>query len=126
MVDPLHKLSHRLLHLHQWRIYFADDYRDSTSYGYGKKNPIVMRAKIKSNAKTITESQLRQDFSRAQARGDKLANACAKADSSSARNLYALAKGYDCVVSSVGYRMVLNRRCLQISDKTKPATGTRW
>lgn len=107
-------------------IYFADGYRDSILYGSGQKNPIVMRAKIKSNAKTITESQLISDFSKAQARGDKLANACAKADSNSARNLYALAKGYDCVVSSVGYHMVLNRRCLTLSDKTKPATGSRW
>ena len=106
-------------------IYFASDYRDSALYGMGQRNPIITRAKITSN-KVITENKLNSDFNSAVRRGDKLATACNSADYSSARNLYALAKGYDVVSASNGYHMVLNRRALTMSDKVKPATGYSW
>lgn len=106
-------------------IYFASDYHDSILYGSGRKNPIVTRAKITSN-KTISDRKLSSDFGNALNRGDKLATACNKADYSSARNLYALAKGYDVVVASNGYHIVLNRRALTMSDKVKPAKGYSW
>lgn len=83
-----------------------------------------MRAKVTSN-KVIKESKLSRDYSAALARGDKLAKACNRADYDSARNLYALAKGYD-VVDDGSYIMVLNRRAITMSSHTKPATGTRW
>lgn len=111
---------------HGKAIYFADDYGESIAYGWGQKNPIVTRAKITSN-KVISESKLRSDYSSALNRGDKLATACSRADYSSARNLYALAKGYDIVQDSgTGYNMVLNRRALTMSDTVKPAKGNKW
>lgn len=112
--------------VHGKAIYFADNYIDSINYGWGQKNPIVTRAKITSN-KVISENKLRSDYNSAVNRGDKLAVACSKADGASARNLYALAKGYDVVQdNSTGYNMILNRRALTMSDTVKPAKGNSW
>lgn len=83
-----------------------------------------MRAKVTSN-KVITESKLDRDYRTALSRGDKLAKSCNRADYDSARNLYALAKGFD-VVDDGSYVMVLNRRAITMSSHTQPATGTRW
>ena len=108
---------------HGKAIYFANDYNDSSYYGNSNKNPHTIRAKV--TGKTISESQLKTDYSNALARGDKLANACAKGGD---RNLYALAKGYDVVTAANGYRMVLNRRGITVSSTVKPTKigGTSW
>ena len=112
---------------HGKAIYFADNYSDSAGYGYGKKNPVTVRGKI--TGKTITESQLTNDYRKALARGDKLAKACSNAgDSQEARNLYGLCKGYDVMSSSYGYQMVLNRRGITMSDTIKKTNvnGSKW
>ena len=99
-------------------IYFASSVPSSASYAQGaQKHPTMMRAKI-TGGKAISATQASRDYSSALARGDKLARACSRADSSSRVNLYALAKGYDIVTTS-NYHMVLNRRCLSVSDKYK-------
>ena len=108
-------------------IYFATSYTGSCMYGYSSQNPKVMRAKV-TGGKTTTVNQASRDFSNALARGDKLARACARAESASQVSLYALAKGYsvlDCQ-SSHGYHIVLNRGALTVSQRTKSPTGSRW
>lgn len=108
-------------------IYFATDYTGSVSYGNPSAKPSTMRAKI-TGGKTITERKLDSDFSSALSKNDKLATACNKSSYADARNLYALAKGYDVIDTKNygGYHVVLNRRCLTTSSKIKAnANGTR-
>ena len=96
-------------------IYFASSVRSSS--GYAGRGATMMRAKI-TGGNAVSHSTINNMYRNARARGDKLALACSKADSSSAVNLYALAKGYD-VITSSDYHMVLNRRCLTVSSQTK-------
>lgn len=103
-------------------IYFASSVGSSSGYAQVGKNPTMMRAKI-TGGKSISDTQATRDYQSALARGDKLARACSRADGSSARNLYTLAKGYD-VITTGDYHMVLNRRCLTVSSKLK--TGVSW
>lgn len=112
---------------HGKAIYFADSLRSSASYR-GSSASLTMRAKV-TGGKGIDENKLYSAYNNAYANGDKLARACAKADSSSARNLYALAKGYTHVTDSyTGYNMILNRSCLTISDTYKKTNtlGGKW
>lgn len=102
-------------------IYFANNYYDSALYmqGNASKN-LIMRAKFKDNAKVITAGQLTKQMSKDYNSGSKLAKVVmSKADGNSENGLYALAKGYDAIVNSNGYIVVLNRRCLAISKTTK-------
>ena len=96
-------------------IYFASSVKSSADYASGKNNT-MMRAKL-TGGKSISYYSAQSMYSSALSRGDKLAKACSQADYKSSANLYALAKGYDIVTSS-DYCMVLNRRCLTVSDKT--------
>lgn len=109
---------------HGKAIYFGSDFGTARAYA-GGKNPIVMRAKITSG-KTIMESKARADYQSALSRGDKLALACSNAEYTSRVNLYALAKGYSAVQDSGGYTMVLNRKCLTVSDQTRSANRRSW
>ena len=104
-------------------IYFASSV--SSSDGYSGRGATMMRAKI-TGGKAISYSSAASMYRTAYSRGDKLARACGRADSSSAMNLYALAKGFDIITTS-DYHMVLNRRCLTVSSKTKSGVtyGTR-
>lgn len=108
--------------VHGKAIYFGDSFGTARSYASGGRNPIVMRAKITSG-KVISESRLHTDYRSALSRGDKLALACSNAGSTSAANLYALAKGYSAIKDNGGYTMVLNRGCLTVSDQTRKAAG---
>lgn len=106
-------------------IYFASSPHSSAVYGNTGQHPSMIRAKI-TGGKAISDGQAHRIYSQALARGDKLARACSKADGNSRVNLYALAKGYDIITSS-DYHMVLNRRCITMSDriKTGVTSGTR-
>lgn len=114
---------------HGKAIYFASSYNDSSYYGNSRQNPVTMRAKI-TGGKSIQESSLDSMYRNAIARGDKLALACSNAGGGSARNLYGLAKGYDVITPNRGsnYYMVLNRRCLTVSDTIKKTNigGMSW
>lgn len=101
-------------------IYFASSV--SSSAGYAGRNATMMRAKV-TGGKSISHSAAVSSYRSAYARGDKLARSCAKAGGNSAVNLYALARGYDIITTS-DYHMVLNRRCLTVSNKTK--TGIKY
>ena len=115
--------------VHGKAIYFADSLRGSTAYGTGRRSDRTMRAKI-TGGNGITESRLQNSYQRALRRGDKLAVACSKAGHGSARNLYGLAKGYTHITDDgwSGYAMVLNRKCLTVSDAFKETNklGSRW
>lgn len=102
-------------------IYFASSVPSSA--GYAGRNATMMRAKI-TGGKAISHSAITQMYRTAYNRGDKLAQACGRADHSSAVNLYALSKGYDIITTS-DYHMVLNRRCLSVSSKTKTGVSYR-
>lgn len=102
-------------------IYFASSVPSSAVYS--GRNGTMMRAKV-TGGKAVSHSAITRAYSSALARGDKLARACSKADSSSRVNLYAIAKGYDIITTS-DYHMVLNRRCLSVSDKTKKNITSR-
>ena len=88
-----------------------------------------MRAKITSG-KSIDESTNNSNYRTALARGDKLAKACSRADSSSQASLYALAKGYSVITDNryTGYCMVLNRSALTVSSSYKDTStlGRTW
>lgn len=100
---------------HGKAIYFASSPGSSSVYsGHGAT---MMRAKI-TGGKQITESAASAAYHSALSRGDKLARACSQADRKSAVGLYSLARGYD-VITTSDYCMVLNRRCLTVSNKTK-------
>ena len=114
--------------VHGKAIYFGDDFSTARSYAgtTAAKNPLVMRAKITSG-KIISESQLNNMYRSAIRNGDKLARACSNAGSDSAKGLYALAKGYSGYTDNSGYYMILNRKCLTMSDTTKSTIGrSRW
>lgn len=107
---------------HGKAIYFASDLTDSTLYGNSGKNPMTMRAKI-TGGKSISETALDNQYSKALRNNDPVAKACSKAGHGSDRNLFALAKGYDVITPSSNwnsYYMVLNRRCLSVSKTVKP------
>lgn len=102
-------------------IYFASSVGSSS--GYAGKNAAMIRAKI-TGGNAISQGRASSMYSQALARGDKLARACSHADGASRVNLYALAKGYDILTTS-DYHMVLNRRCLTVSDKIKKGVTYR-
>ncbi len=104
-------------------IYFASSVRSSSGYaGSASQHPAMIRAKI-TGGNSISDGSLDSMWSKALNRRDPLAMACSRAGHSSARNLYALAKGYD-VITTSDYHMVLNRRCLTVSSKIK--SGITW
>lgn len=102
-------------------IYFASSVRSSSSYAQDSKHPVMIRAKL-TGGKSIQDGSITRQYNTALRNGDPLAKACSRAGSDSARNLYALAKGYDIITTS-DYHMVLNRRCLTVSSTVKPK---RW
>ena len=103
-------------------IYFASSVSSSSGYSNGKNGSAMIRAKI-TGGNAISDRALSNMWNTALHNNDPVAKACAKADSSSARNLFALAKGYDIVTTS-DYHMVLNRRCLSVSSRIK--TGVTY
>lgn len=108
-------------------IYFADNLNYSTSYANGRGS-LTMRAKI-TGGKSVDYYKIHNMFSSDLSKGDKLAQACNKADGSSRVNLYALAKGYTNIYDrSSGYNMILNRSCLTVSStyKNSSSLGSRW
>lgn len=114
--------------VHGRGIYFADSYRSSGIYGdtIGNINKTaVIRAKLNSNARTIAESLADSGVSTEIRSGSKLGNVISKMDMHSQKSLWALAKGYNVIVASNGYHIVLNRTALTASKTIKPK-GSSW
>lgn len=106
-------------------IYFASSV--SSSANYAGRNPAMIRAKV-TGGKAIDYNSAYGQYSRAKARGDKLALACSRAGGTDAMNLFALSKGYDIITTS-DYHMVLNRRCLTVSSKVNSGSNysySKW
>lgn len=114
-------------------LYFADNYGDSKVYGNTTgniKSTAMIRAKLNSNAKTISYNSARNGLSREISSGSKLGKSLAKInrrDSDSAVSIYALSKGYNVITSGHSYFNILNRNAVTMS-KTIKATSSkgRW
>ena len=112
-------------------IYFADSYYGSTGV-YGNTNgdvkkTAVMRAKLNNNAKVIGYSQASRGVSKEISSGTKLGKVLRKCDSDSRESIYAMAKGYNVILSDpgVGYITILNRNAMTMSKDIKPK-GNSW
>lgn len=96
-------------------IYFATDFGGSAAYGvgYGKKNSLVMRAKINPNANIPNERTL---FSGNE--WDSFQKSCTT-NRRDARALFALSKGADGWHAGGYYDMIINRGALTMSTANK-------
>lgn len=113
--------------VHGRGIYFADRYGASASYGRTSgdvKKTAVIRAKLNSNAKVISESTLLRQMRAEISSGSKLGKTLNKINSDDAQSIYALAKGYN-VVDAGSYKVILNRGALTMSSDIK-AMGSSW
>ena len=104
---------------HGRALYFATDFKDSALYGSGEKNPVIMRAKINSNARMADEHQLYVHM-----RNDnKFDNNIFTSSHADKTALYALYSGYDGWYSNYGYEMIINRGVITTSSKNKQIYG---
>lgn len=109
-------------------VYFADDYRDSVSYGHRSgniKQTAVIRTKLSPTARTIGAWTADSNAQKEIASGSKLGKALSKMQVKDQSAVWALAKGYDAMVAPNGYHVVINRSALIASKDIKPA-GSRW
>lgn len=110
-------------------IYFASTYGSSSGYGKTRgdiKTTAVMRAKLNSNAKIITDSKAQAGVRQEISKGTKLGKALAKCDSYSQRSIYAMAKGFNVISDGCNdYYVILNRNAITMS-KTIKAKGNKW
>lgn len=114
--------------VHGRGIYFADSYHGSTVYGNrsGSINQTaVVRAKLSSTARTISENSAQSGLSREISSGSKLGKALSKIGYQDQTAVYALAKGYDAIVARNGYHVIINRSAL-IASKDIKAMGYSW
>lgn len=104
-------------------IYFADNKSSSAMYGNTRGNVIktaIVRAKVNSNAKTISHSSASAGARAEMKSGSKLGRALRKCDSDSAVSIYAMSKGYNVITSGHGYYNVLNRNAITMSKSINP------
>lgn len=101
-------------------IYFADDAYESALYTDGKTG-MMMRAKIKPNAKIGGHADLEKEVYAERNSGSKLGNELKKLPVADAVAIYAMGKGYDILLGKGGYHAVLNREILAVSSTTKSA-----
>ena len=109
-------------------IYFADDYRDSVSYGNRSgniKQTAVIRTKLSPTAKTIDVWKADSAAMNEISSGSKLGKALSKLQVKDQSAVWALAKGYDAMVAKNGYHVIINRSALIASKDIKP-TGSKW
>lgn len=114
--------------VHGRGIYFADSYASSGVYGNTRgdiKKTAVIRAKLNSNARTIAEHMADSGVAAEIRSGSKLGRTISKMDMYSQKSLWAMARGYNVIVASNGYHIVLNRTALTASDAIKPK-GYTW
>lgn len=102
---------------HGRALYFATDFTDSTAYGQGEQNAMVMRAKINPTAKIVSETNL---YNQMRSKGFN------PKTSSSYDNvaLYAVSQGIDGWYSST-YTMMVNRGALTASSQNKTIRSGR-
>lgn len=102
---------------HGRALYFATNFYDSASYGYGERNAQIIRGKLKSTANIRGESSLRNQIV-----SDTLWQSKRVASSYSSRAdnmaLYAIAHGIDGWYSG-SYTMMVNRGAITFSSQNK-------
>lgn len=104
---------------HGRAIYFATDFTGSTVYGLGQKNPMVMRAKINSNANIRSEASLRRQMNGDSTyQSSRLNRTLTRKYSEDDMSLYALSHGIDGWYSGT-YTMMVNRGALTASSQNK-------
>lgn len=107
-------------------LYFAHTYTGSTAYAGSPGKSLVMRAKITSG-KGINAYTASSNAASEIARGTKLGKVLAKCDSTSRSAIWARANGYSYMDDGYNdYYVVIDRRCLTMSSKTKQPTGRTW
>lgn len=114
--------------VHGRGIYFADSYRGSTTYGRtsgNMKQTAVVRVKLSPTAKTISTHAAATGVSAEIASGSKLGRALSRIGSTDRTAVWSLAKGYDAMVASNGYHVVINRSAL-VASKSIKAMGNNW
>ena len=114
--------------VHGRGIYFADSYRGSIAYGNrsGSINQTaVVRVKLSPSAKTVSESRADNGVMQEIRSGSKLGKAISKMGHTDRTAIWALAKGYDAIVASNGYHVVINRSAL-VASKDIKAVGHSW
>ena len=114
--------------VHGRGIYFADSYHGSTPYGNRRGNinqTAVVRVKLNPSAKTVSERSADNGVMREINSGSKLGKAISKVGHNDRTAIWALAKGYDAIVASNGYHVVVNRSAL-VASKTINPMGNSW
>lgn len=114
--------------VHGRGIYFADNYHGSTSYGRSRNNlnqTAVVRVKLSPKAKTISTTAAARGVTKEINSGSKLGKALSKIGYQDQTAVYSLAKGYDAMVASNGYHVIINRSAL-IASKDIKAMGYSW
>ena len=99
-------------------IYFADNKSDSTMYGNTRgnvKKTAQIRCKLNSNANVITHSKAVQGVNAEISKGTKLGKVLKNCDRDSQSSIYAMAKGYNVIISGHGYYNILNRNAVTMS-----------
>lgn len=109
-------------------VYFADSYHGSTSVYGTTRNDIsktaVIRAKLSPTAKTIDSRVAQQMTVKEIKSGSKLGKAISTLGIRDQTSVWALAKGYDAMVASNGYHVILNRSALIASNSIRPWNNT--
>lgn len=114
--------------VHGRGIYFGDSYSSSAVYGKIRgdvSRTAVVRAKLSPNAKIVSTNSAAQGVAREISGGTKLGRALSKIDYTDRTAIWSLAKGYDVMVASNGYHVVINRSALIMSNTYK-AKGNNW
>lgn len=114
--------------VHGRGIYFADSYRGSVVYGNTRGNlaqTAVVRVKLSPTAKTVSTSRASAGVTAEINSGSKLGKALSKIGSQDRTAVWSLAKGYDAMVASNGYHVIINRSALVASRDVK-AMGMSW
>jgi hypothetical protein len=114
--------------VHGRGYYYADNYHGSTTYGNRRGNvsqTAVIRVKLSPKAKTISTHSAASGVTKEINSGSKLGKALAKIGRQDQTAIWALAKGYDAMVASNGYHVIINRGALVASKDIKPA-GSSW
>lgn len=114
--------------VHGRGIYFADNYSGSATYGHTRGDidrTAVVRAKLSPTAKTISTKNASIGVAKEISSGTKLGRALTKIDFADRTAIWSLAKGYDVMVASNGYHVVINRSALIMSNTYKPKAD-KW
>ena len=114
--------------VHGRGIYFADNYHGSISYGNSRNDlnkTAVVRVKLSPKAKTISTSAASRGVTKEINSGSKLGKALSKIGYQDQTAVWSLAKGYDAMVASNGYHVIINRSAL-VASKDIKAMGYSW